>query len=89
MVQSMKKLDDSSEKTSTIIRVTGEIAFQIDILTLNAAVVAAMAGGGGMGFAVADDEVLKLAHPNAPAAQRYVTSKRSYCEPDWRVAATN
>jgi hypothetical protein len=50
-----------SGKIAEIIRVIDEIAFQVNILTLNAAVEVPRAGEAGVSFAVAADEVRKLA----------------------------
>jgi len=64
----MIEINSSSEQAAKIIRVIDEIAFQTNILALNAAVEAARPGAAGMGFAVAADEVRKLAQQSAQAA---------------------
>jgi methyl-accepting chemotaxis protein len=66
--ESMEGIGSSANKIARIIKVIDDIAFQTNILSLNAAVEAARAGDAGMGFAVVADEVRGLALRCATAA---------------------
>lgn len=69
MVSAMTEISDSSSQIANIIKTIEDIAFQTNILSLNAAVEAARAGDAGKGFAVVADEVRSLANKSAEAAK--------------------
>ncbi len=69
LLEAVENIKEKSSSIKNIIQTIDDIAFQTNILALNASIEAARAGEAGKGFAVVADEVGNLAAKSAQAAQ--------------------
>lgn len=91
MLDTMRRINESSDRTSEIVKHIEEIAFKTNILALNAAVEAARAGSAGAGFAVVAEEVRVLAQLCADAARESaerVGDSKTFVEEGVRLTGT-
>jgi twitching motility protein PilJ len=73
----IKRLGESSQEIGDIVSLIDDIADQTNILALNAAIQASMAGDAGRGFAVVADEVQRLAERSSAATRQIETLVRA------------
>lgn len=69
LTDSMRQMELNSNEINQIVEEIDEIAFQTNILALNASVEAARAGDAGRGFSVVADEVRRLAAKSSEASK--------------------
>lgn len=69
LIAATRNIDQSSAQIVTVIKTIEDIAFQTNVLALNASVEAARAGTAGAGFSVVAEEVRGLAAKSTEAAQ--------------------
>ncbi|MGN0620569.1 MAG: methyl-accepting chemotaxis protein [Porcipelethomonas sp.] len=80
LLTAMQNISEMSAETEKIVKTIDDIAFQTNILALNASIEAARAGKAGKGFTVVADEVRNLAGKSSEAASRTAKMIRETAE---------
>lgn len=73
LINATRNIEQSSAQIGSIVKTIEDIAFQTNILALNASIEAARAGSAGKGFSVVADEVRNLAFKSSEAAKNTST----------------
>ncbi len=73
LLAAMSDINENSKEIGKIVKTIEDIAFQTNILALNASVEAARAGAAGKGFSIVAEEVRSLAGRSAEAAKNTTT----------------
>ena len=90
LLNAMENINRSSREIRKILKTIEEIAFQTNILSLNASVEAARAGAAGKGFAVVAEEIRNLASKSAEASTNssaLITDSLNAAETGAKIAA--
>jgi methyl-accepting chemotaxis protein len=89
MITAVDEINQANQNISKVIKAIDDIAFQTNILSLNAAVEAARAGSAGKGFAVVAEEVRNLATKSANSAKetgKLITNSMEKAQLGTRIA---